>query len=164
MKSTHISSICFIFWLYYISFLKSRIAELEDKLASGQTSHSVKFGSEKSHALPALALPPPLPLLERKDFPKVCFWTLKEWNDFKANQLRCNEAVHKLAFFHDEHWRPGFKLIFGADEWGGADTIYWASYLWTCTSHLEGKISNSVGFLSQQYRPQVPWIALVRRR
>jgi hypothetical protein len=77
------------------SQLRSRITELEEKLASGQPSSS---RSEHINVLPPLSIPELPMLLERKDFPKVRFWTVKEWNDYRTTQQRRNEAVHKLAF------------------------------------------------------------------
>lgn len=67
-------------------------------LAAGRAVTSVQGLSEKAHILSPLSIPAPSPPLERKDFPNVRFWTLKEWNAYKATRHRSNETIRKLAF------------------------------------------------------------------
>ena len=75
------------------SQLKSRITELEEKLSLGQASSSLQGRSENARVLPPLLIPDFPALLERKDFSKVRFWALKDWNDYRASQQRRNETV-----------------------------------------------------------------------
>ena len=89
--------------------MKTRISELEEKIswqASVQGSGGIT-GKNACISMSTLSTPLPPEPLERKDFPNVCFWTLKEWNDYKANQRqRSSEAISKLAFITTSSGEP----------------------------------------------------------
>ncbi len=87
------------------SRLQARISELEERLSAALPVSSHQNGSEARVLLP-LSIPAPLAQLQQTDFPKVRFWTMKEWNDHKAAEQRRNETIHKLAFITNNCGEP----------------------------------------------------------
>jgi hypothetical protein len=53
-------------------------------LATGQAVTSVQGNSEKARILSPLSIPAPSPPSDWNDFPNIRFWTVKEWNAYKA--------------------------------------------------------------------------------
>ena len=83
-----------------------RISELEEKIRWQASAQGHGDTGEKARILPALSIPLPSEPLERKDFPNVRFWALKEWNDYKATRQRSSEAISKLAFITTSSGEP----------------------------------------------------------
>jgi hypothetical protein len=99
-------SLISMFSMHLINDLQARMSELEGNLVSGRSITSIQGHGEKSRILSPLSIPAPLPPLERKDFPEVRFWTLKEWNTYKATQQRNNETICKLTFVTTSNGGP----------------------------------------------------------
>lgn len=93
----HVMSLISTLSMLFINHLQARISELEGKLVTGRAISS-EGHSEKARTLSPLSTPAPPPPLERKDFPNVRFWTVKEWNAYKATRQQNNETTRKLAF------------------------------------------------------------------
>ena len=86
------------------SQLQARIQDLQEKLERGISTG--QSHTEKACILSPLSIPPPPTPLDQKDFPNVRFWSLKEWNDYKATRQRNNETLSKLAFITTNSGEP----------------------------------------------------------
>ena len=83
--------------------LQAMISELEGKIVTGR---AISLCSDKARILSPLSIPAPTLPLERKYFPNVRFWTVKEWNTYKATRQRRNETTRKLAFITSSSGGP----------------------------------------------------------
>jgi len=77
-----------------------RISELEERLSTALAFSSHQDGSE-ARVLAPLSISALLAPLERKEFPEVHFWTIKEWTNHKTAEQRQSGTFHKLAFITD---------------------------------------------------------------
>ncbi len=82
------------------SWLQVRISELEERLSTALAFSSHQDGSE-ARVLAPLSISALLAPLERKEFPEVHFWTIKEWTNHKTAEQRQSGTFHKLAFITD---------------------------------------------------------------